>query len=275
MLFKKNCAKKASIFDVWQFQTVIVLFVLNFQQDSEEERQDTERREDNHRHGVAASGLKHVTYDFRHEAQADVLHPEDEAVSRAEHFLVDNLWHAWPQGCRHEREANAKNGNQGYCKPFVRHERQEECEAEVASNHDDCTCKKHRSAFAHLVDECAKERGENHCQNWEETEKLCACGSINLQSGFKEVWSITLEREDGAVIEHAEQCHNPVHLAAENLLEVGILEFVFAAFFGEFTGSDELLVEFLVHQREHDEVNQTNKEQCCTESNWGSNGVAD
>ena len=74
-----------------EFKAITLLLVLDLQEECKEERQDTEGREYQHRHKITAGEVENGPDQQRYEAQADVLHPEDEAVSASKHLFVNNL----------------------------------------------------------------------------------------------------------------------------------------------------------------------------------------
>ena len=75
---------------------------------------------------------------------------------------------------------------------------------------------KHGSSLSDPVEEHAKQRGKYHGEHREEAEQMGSLVVRYAQGFLDEVGGIPLEREDGAVVEHAEQGYNPEHLALEN-----------------------------------------------------------
>ena len=95
----------------------------------------------------------------------------------------------------------------------------------------------------------------------------------NAQRFLDEVGSISLEREDSAVVEHAEQGYNPEHLALEDCTEVADVEFILRRLlFGCKAGLHELGVELAVHNAEDDEVDKSDYQQGGAESYRSHNG---
>ena len=81
--------------------------------------------------------------------------------------------------------------------------------------------------FPLVVKECTEEWSEYHCKDREPSEEVCSLCCRNLECHFKEVCSISLEWEDSGVIEYAEKCHEPEHLAAEDLAQIAYFELLF------------------------------------------------
>ena len=132
----------------------------------------------------------------------------------------------------------------------------------MTNNHNNCSEKHHRSTFSFVINKRAEERSEYHCQYREPLEQSCSFGIADLQRLFEEVGCKALEGEDSGIIEHAEKCNNPEHLRAEDLSEVGNMEFVLRVFFrGRFSDSHQLLVETVVHDCEDKEIEQAYYEQ--------------
>ena len=146
----------------------------------------------------------------------------------------------------------------------------------MADDHDDRARHQHRGALALVVQEDAQHRGEAHGQDGEDAEQAGGRGGVDLQGLLEEVRRIALEREDGAVVQHAQQGHNPEHLALEDGAEVAHVEFVLRGLLvrGE-AGGDQLLVELRVHEGEDDEVQQADAEQRAAESHRGHDGAAE
>ena len=57
---------------------------------------------------VFVGRCKEVADEFRHEAKANVLYPEDKTVGRTKYLLVNNLRYAWALSGRHESERDPK-----------------------------------------------------------------------------------------------------------------------------------------------------------------------
>ena len=125
----------------------------------------------------------------------------------------------------------------------------------MAHNHYYSTKHHHRSTFTFIINECSEERRENHCENREPLKQTgCFC-ITNLQRLLKEVGRKTLEWEDGGVVQYAKQSYNPEHLRLENLTKVRNMELILRILLGSrFANSYKLIVEGLVHNCEHKEI---------------------
>ena len=141
------------LFDVRFFKSVAALLVYNFEIEGYEKGEDAEAGEDDEGHGVVVGyeigtlflcrddggvvlvgGGEDIADEFRDEAQAYVLHPEDETVGTAEHFLVDNLRHAGPQGSGYEGERDAEQYDGGICEKRTLCLRKDKGEDEMATD---------------------------------------------------------------------------------------------------------------------------------------------
>lgn len=246
------------------FKAVVVLAVEHFQPDAEEDGEHAECGEDEHRHEVAAGGVECLAYEQRHEAEADVLYPEYQAVGRAEDIVVDDLGNGRPQGGWHEREADAEHEYERHGQPHLRNRRQQECEAEVAARHDNGADDKHRGSVSLIVEERAEEGGQYHSQDGEDAEEArCRLGAY-AEGLLHVVGSVALEGEDAAVVEHTQQGYEPEHLAAEYLAEVGDVELLVLAagvLAVKLAGGRQLTVELAVHEHEHGVAEQAYDEQ--------------
>ena len=94
------------LFFVRQFETIAFFLILYLQREAEQERQDTKRSKDNHWHYIAIGRNAKRTYQHRYQAQTDILYPENQAISRAQNLLINDLWNRWPHRRWHQREAN-------------------------------------------------------------------------------------------------------------------------------------------------------------------------
>lgn len=267
------------LLDVRLLKTEASLLVECLQIDGEEESKNTEACEDEQRHGVVVRdelragclgcdnrrvvGVgrgEEVADELRNEAETDVLHPEDEAVSRTENLLVDNLRNAWPQSCRHESERDAEQydsrvGNDGTlcC-------REHEGEDEVAADEEQCAAHEHRRTLTLAIEEVAEERSDYGCTDREPAEDVRGCfGRDAVKVALQHVGTVALEGEDGRIVEHAEQSYNPEHLRREYLAEVAELELFL--WVGSLFCYAHLLVECLVHEGEDDEGDEADEEE--------------
>ena len=120
-----------------------------------------------------------------------------------------------------------------------------------------------------LLHEVARERGSCHDKHddvlHDGSRRTCperAFGSRSeRQVALQHVDGIFLEGEDGTIIEHAEQGHQPESEAGEDLAQVANLEWV--VFFLSLAG---LSVEFLVHEEIDDEHDEGDAEEHHAES---------
>ena len=62
--------------------------VFDFEVATENKRQHTESREDNHRHPIAARCIKDLADQQRHKAKTDILDPKNHTISRTENLRV-------------------------------------------------------------------------------------------------------------------------------------------------------------------------------------------
>ena len=189
---------------VREFKAVGFAAVFDFERKAEKEGEDAEGSKDDHGHKVSVRSHTQFADEQRHKAQTDVLHPEDEAVSRAEHFLVNDLGYGRPHGSGNEREADTEHQDGNKRKRLARICREHESEDAMARDHNDRTEQHHRRAFALVVDEQTQERREHHRQYGEPLEEPCRLGIGDGERLFEEIGGETLEGEDGGVIEYAQ-----------------------------------------------------------------------
>ena len=134
----------------------------------------------------------------------------------------------------------------------------------MAADEEQRAAHKHCGTLALAVEEVAEERSDYGCTDWEPTEDV---GSIlrrdTVEVALQHVGTIALEREDGRIVEHAEQSYNPEHLRREYLAEVAELELLLRV--ACLLGCAQLLVERLVHEGEHDEGDKADEQQYCAE----------
>ena len=83
--------------------------------------------------------------------------------------------------------------------------------------------------------------------------------NVYVEVALQHVGTVALEREDGRIVEHAEQSYNPEHLRREDLAEVAELELFLRV--GSLFCDTHLLVECLVHEGEDDEGDETDEEE--------------
>ncbi len=105
------------------FEAITILFVDGFEIDGYQECNDTEGGEDDQRNGVVVgdegvggtsgdgffggddslvvgvAALQYAANEHGHEAESNVLYPEDERVGTAEIAGIHHFWHRGPQGC--------------------------------------------------------------------------------------------------------------------------------------------------------------------------------
>ena len=267
------------LLDVRLLKTEASLLVERLQIDGEEEGKHTEACEDEQRHGVVvrdelSTGClscdncrvvgvgrgEEVADELRNEAETDVLHPEDEAVSRAENLLVDNLRNAWPESCRNESERDAEQYDSRVGDDGALCCREHEGEDEMAADEEQCAAHEHRCTLTLAVEEVAEERSDYGCTDREPTEDVRGCfGRDAVKVALQHVGTVTLEGEDGRIVEHAEQSNNPEHLRREYLAEVAELELFLRV--GSLFCYAHLLVECLVHEGEDDEGDEADEEE--------------
>lgn len=116
-------AKTNGLFDVWFFQTQVFLFVDNFENKTNQQCSQAQACEHYERprvvighrglllcHGASCqilgnlriSSVKNLANQNWEQPQTDVLNPENQRVGTTDDFFRNELWHTWPQSCRHE-----------------------------------------------------------------------------------------------------------------------------------------------------------------------------
>ena len=91
---KKKPASRQALFlllNIRKFQSVSFLLVFLLEKEAEHKGQHAEGCEDYHRNQLTAGCFAQVPDQHRHEAEAYVLYPEDQAVGASQDFLVNNL----------------------------------------------------------------------------------------------------------------------------------------------------------------------------------------
>lgn len=157
--------------DVWQLKPVVVLLVDELQIGCKQERRNAEAGEDDQRYGVVVryelaacllgcndgrivgiGTCQYTTDEHWNKAETEVLHPEDEAVGTAENLLVDNLWYAWPKGCRNEGKRDAEQHNGGVGNDIAVGLRKHEGKDEVAGDEQQGTPHEHGGSLTLVVE---------------------------------------------------------------------------------------------------------------------------
>ena len=131
------------LFFIWQFEAVALFLVFYLQSKTEQECQHTKRSEDNHRNYITIGRNAERTNQHWHQAQADILYPENQAISRTQNLLIDNLWHTGPHGRWHQREANTQHENRAESQHLAWIKWQDKSEDTMANNHDNRTYHHH------------------------------------------------------------------------------------------------------------------------------------
>ena len=155
--------------------------------------------------------------------------------------------------------------------------RKGEREHQMADDEEHRAPDEHGCTLTLVIQEGTEERGDDCRADGEPAEDVGRLlGSKVADVALQHVGAVPLEREDGAVVEHAEDGHGPEALASEHAAQVAKMEFVFAAaiFLGlELAGRDQLLVEAGVHHAEGDEVDHSDEEQHGAEAHWSCYGA--
>ena len=83
----------------------------------------------------------------------------------------------------------------------------------MAADENQRTAHEHRSAFALAVEEIAQEWSDDSSTDREPTEDVGSIGWRNsVEVTLQHVCAITLEWEDGRIVEHTEKGNYPEHL---------------------------------------------------------------
>ena len=151
--------------------------------------------------------------------------------------------------------------------------RKDKSEDKMAHNQEDRAPDEHRGSLAFMVEEAAQERSDSSSADGEPTENVrSSFWRDAIQVALQHISSVTLEGEDSAVVEDAEQSHNPEVERAENLAEIFYLEFVLRIFlFSLQACGNELSVKLFIHEGKDDEIDKSDEEQYGAESNWSRN----
>ena len=205
------------LFFIWQFETVAFLFVLYLQSKTEQECQDTKRSKDNHGHYIAVGRNAERTNQHGDQAQTDILYPENQAISRTQNLLIDNLWHTGPHGRWHQREAYAQHQNSAKRQGFAWIKWQDKSEDTMTNNHDNRTYHHHGCTFTLIINKHSEEWSQDHRQDWEPFEQARCLSVANHQCFLEEVGRKALEWENRRIVQYAQESDNPEHLARENL----------------------------------------------------------
>ena len=190
------------------------------------------------------------------------MYPENQAISRAQNLLINDLWNTGPHRSRHQREADTQYQNGAESQSFAWINWQYKCEDTMANNHDNRTYHHHRRTFTLVVNKHAKEWGQYHCQDWEPLEQTRSLSVANHQGLLEEVGREALEWEDSRIVQYTQERDNPEHLAGEDLAKVRHMELVlWVVHISRLANSHELLIELGIHDGEDKEIEQANHEQ--------------
>ena len=133
----------------------------------------------------------------------------------------------------------------------------------MADNEQECSVYQHSGTLALLVEECSEERSDEGCSDREPSEDVGSrlrCYSVKV--ALEHIGPVTLEWENGRIVENAQKRHYPEAARRKDLAQIGDFELVLRVALGSlFAGSDELCIELPIHHREHEEVNQTDEQQ--------------
>ena len=138
----------------------------------------------------------------------------------------------------------------------------------MAADEQQGSANEHRGTLAATVEEVAQEGRDGGGTDGEPAEDVgSGLGRDAVEVALQHVGAVALEGEDGRIVEHAEQGHNPEDLAGENLHDVGELELVLSIVLLGLGA--QLAVEAAVEDGEHGERDQTDEQQHRAEAHGG------